>query len=346
MDLVGVDKLYHTLSFRVDLDPGITGGLGFQTRTDDRHLRADQGHSLTLHVRSHQGTVGVIMLKEGDQRSTQPYDLVGRYVHVFYFSLVQDREITRLAGNNLFFDEIPFIIQSDIRLGDLGDIFFFSAQVGKPLQIDLAIRYLPVRRFDKAHFVDLRMYAQRGDQTDIRTFRRLDGTETAVVGIMHVTNFEAGALTAQTAWSQRGDTTLVRDLAERVGLIEELRQLGSTEKRINNRAQSPGIDQIHRSEYFIVTDIHPLADGAGHTGQTYPELSIQLLAYRTDTTVAEVIDIIDFGLGIGQPDQVLDDLDHIFLRQRLLIQGLIQVELTIDLVTPDFTQVITLVAEE
>ncbi len=52
----------------MDLDPRITGGLGFQPGTDDRHFRTDQGHGLTLHIRTHQRTVGVIMLQEGDQR--------------------------------------------------------------------------------------------------------------------------------------------------------------------------------------------------------------------------------------------------------------------------------------
>src|ERR1700761_3605128 len=86
MDLVSIDEFNDTLTFRVDLDTRVTGLFCFQSRTDDRHFRTDQRHSLTLHVRSHQRTVGIIMLQERDQRSAETHDLVGSDVHIFYLS--------------------------------------------------------------------------------------------------------------------------------------------------------------------------------------------------------------------------------------------------------------------
>ncbi len=127
------------------------------------------------------------------------------------------------------------------------------------------------------------MYAQRGDQTDIRTFRRLDSTETYGRSRSQCTctDFEASALSRLRPPGPSAEIrSLVRDLAERVGLVEELRQLGSTEKRINNRTQCPGIDQIHRGEYLIVTDVITSRSRMRSTaqaiqrGQTYPELSV------------------------------------------------------------------------
>jgi len=63
----------------------------------------DQRNCLALHVRSHQGTVRIIMLQERDQRSTQTNDLVWRHVHIFnFFFAVQDREITCLTRFDFF----------------------------------------------------------------------------------------------------------------------------------------------------------------------------------------------------------------------------------------------------
>ncbi len=59
---------------------------------------------------------------------------------------------------------------------------------------DAAVLHLAIRRFDEAVFVHARVGRERVDQTDIRTFRRLDRADTAVMGRMHVAHFEAGAL--------------------------------------------------------------------------------------------------------------------------------------------------------
>jgi hypothetical protein len=82
-------------------------------------------NSLALHVRSHQRTVGIIMLQERNQRSTQTNDLVRRNVHVFHFIFIKDREVTCFTANNLIFSEIAFLVQWRICLGDLRKIFFF-----------------------------------------------------------------------------------------------------------------------------------------------------------------------------------------------------------------------------
>ena len=44
-----------------------------------------------------------------------------------------------------------------------------------------AIAYNAVRSFDKSKLVDLRKGGKGGDQTDVRTFRRFNRTNTAVV---------------------------------------------------------------------------------------------------------------------------------------------------------------------
>src|SRR5947207_6854241 len=88
-----------------------------------------------------------------------------------------------------------------------------------------AIFHPAIRRLDEAVVVDTRVTAQRRDEANVRTFRRLDGADAAVVRRVNVADFESGALARQSAWPQRGKTALVGDLRQRIGLIHELREL-------------------------------------------------------------------------------------------------------------------------
>jgi hypothetical protein len=52
-----------------------------------------------------------------------------------------------------------------------------------------------VRALDEPVLVDARKAGKRRNQSDVRTFRRFDRADTAVVRRMYVAHFEAGALT-------------------------------------------------------------------------------------------------------------------------------------------------------
>ena len=67
--------------------------LAFQTSTDDWRSRAHQGHSLTHHVRSHQCTVGVIVLQKWNQRGCNRSDLVRCNVHIMQLVFWLHREV-------------------------------------------------------------------------------------------------------------------------------------------------------------------------------------------------------------------------------------------------------------
>src|SRR2546425_4628074 len=58
--------------------------LPLNARTADRRLRPQQRHRLTLHVRTHQGAVYVVMFKEWNERSGYTHRLARRYVHVVH----------------------------------------------------------------------------------------------------------------------------------------------------------------------------------------------------------------------------------------------------------------------
>src|SRR5262249_37177832 len=65
------------------------------------------------------------------------------------------------------------------------------------------LSHAAVWRLDEAVVVDSRIAAQRADQSDVRTLRRLDRADAAVVCWVHVADFKSGALTRKTARPER-----------------------------------------------------------------------------------------------------------------------------------------------
>ena len=176
-----------------------------------------------------------------------------------------------------------------------------------------------VRRLDEAEIVHPREAGERRDESDVRTFRRLDRAHAAVLRVVHVADFEAGALTREAARSERRETTLVRQLGERVRLIHELRQLRRSEERLDDRAHRARVDEVVERDLFrIGVDRHALLDQARHAGQTDRELVRDQLADRANAAVAEVIDVVRVAAALVQLDEVADDRDEIFLREHRL----------------------------
>ena len=151
-----------------------------------------------------------------------------------------------------------------------------------------------VGALDEAVLVDARKARERADQTDVRTFRRFDGADAAIVRRVHVADFESGALTRKTARSQGRKTPLVRDLRQRVGLIHELRELAGTEELADGRHHRFGVDQVvrHGRRHFLVHR-HLFLDGAFHAHQADAELVFEQFAHRAHAAVAQVVDIVD-----------------------------------------------------
>src|SRR3954453_2651395 len=72
-----------------------------------------------------------------------------------------------------------------------------AAVVGRECGVDLAIR-----RLDEPVRVGPGVRRQRADETDVRSFRSLDGADTSVVRVVNVTDVEARALTRETAGTE------------------------------------------------------------------------------------------------------------------------------------------------
>ena len=57
---------------------GVAGRALLHAGADDRRLRLEEWDGLALHVRTHEGTVGVVVLEERDERGRHGDDLLGR----------------------------------------------------------------------------------------------------------------------------------------------------------------------------------------------------------------------------------------------------------------------------
>ena len=78
------------------------------------------------------------------------------------------------------------------------------------------------------------MNTQRRNQTNVGTFRSLNGTQTAIVGVVNVTNLKTGTFAAQTTRTKSTQTTLVSDFSQGVNLIQELRQLVGSKETVDD----------------------------------------------------------------------------------------------------------------
>ena len=198
----------------------VTCGTRLDAGADVRRLRHDERDRLLLHVGAHEGTVGVVVLDEGDQRGghrddllradVDEVDLCGRHVVD-----LRRGAVARVGGahphtgaggatthEDSVLEEVALGVDRRVGLGDDVLLFLVSGEVddvvGHATLDDLAVRGL-----DEAVVVDLGIGGKRADQADVRTFRGLDRAHTAVVRAVDVSNLEAGALPREAAGAER-----------------------------------------------------------------------------------------------------------------------------------------------
>src|SRR5690606_3148902 len=120
--------------------------------------------------------------------------------------------------------KVPLIIVLRVSLGNGFTILIFCRKVHHRFFYDYpSVLYPAIGRFDESEIVNLGMYTKRRNQTDIRTFRRLNRTQPSVMGIVNVTDLTTCTLTGETARPKGRKTPLVRDFSQWIGLIHELR---------------------------------------------------------------------------------------------------------------------------
>ena len=344
-DTGGIHVLNSTATFSNRSNTGVNGNSTFHTGTNQRLISTQSWNGLTLHVRTHQCTVGVIVFQERDQGRTDGYYLLGGYVHVVNLvAAEQTRFAFATAGNQIFY-KVAFVIQVGVRLSDNVVAFFDSRQVVNFVGYN-TVSHFTVRSLEETVFVSLCVHGQGVDQTDVWTFRRFDRTYATVVRRVYVSNFEACTFTGQTAWAECRDTTFVRNLRQRVVLVHELRQLAGTEELFHCCRNRLGVDHILRHQGIQIAQGQTLFHRTLYTYQANAELVFRHFAYGTDTTVAEVVDIVHFAFTVTDIDELLHHFDDVVFAQDTGTFDLITQQRTVELHTTNRGQIVAVFGEE
>jgi hypothetical protein len=127
-DLAGRGLIHDPIYSREQYLTGVLSGLALHTGTDQRVFGLQQRHCLSLHIRAHQGAVGVVVLQERDQRGCHRDCLFRRHVHEvdpirrFY------EELLASAHGDAIRCEGAVRIERDVGLGDCVQLFLVGRE--------------------------------------------------------------------------------------------------------------------------------------------------------------------------------------------------------------------------
>ena len=311
---VGIHIFHNTAATGHNRGGRVNRHSALDAGADHRFFRAQAGHCLTLHVGTHQGAVGIVMLQKRNQRSGHRYHLTGGHVHILHAVGRGHNGFAFFTTSYQVAGEHAVFIQRGIGLGNHIAAFFNGRQI-----IDfiahLAICYTAVRRFQETVFIGARIHRQRIDQADVRAFRSFNRAHAAIMSGVHVAHLKAGALTGQTARTQGRYAAFVGDFGKRIGLIHKLAQLAGAEKFFNGGGNRFGINQIMRHQVFRFCLVQTLFHRALNTRQAAAELVFSELAHRAHTTVAQMVDVVHFAVTVAQFHQSGNRCHDVFYAQ-------------------------------
>ncbi len=211
---------------------------------------------------------------------------------------------------------------------------------------DAIVLDFTIGRLDKAVFIDSRVGRERRDKSDIRALGRFNRAYAAVMSRMHVADFETGALASKTARSERREPALVGNLAQRIGLIHELRELRRAEELLDDRRGRLVVDELLRHQGFDILKAHALFDRAFHPNEADTELILDQLSNCAHAAIAKMVDIVNLAVAVLELHQVADDLEDVLAAERALLERYVNLELVIQLETSDLGEIVTLGVEE
>src|SRR5579885_3292694 len=178
---------------------------------------------------------------------------------------------------------------------------------------------------------------KEADEADVRTFRRFNGADAAVVGRVNVADLEPGALARKTARTERGETALVRDLAE----------LRRGEEFADGGHHGLGVDQVvrHGGGHFLI-HAHLFLDGALHADQADAELVFEQFADGANAAVSEVVDVVHHADVLAQLEEILDGGDEIRRIEGAIVERRIEPHLDVELEAANAAEIVLARIEE
>ena len=107
----------------------VARGARLHAGAHDGRLRLQERHGLALHVRAHQGAVGVVVLQERDERRGHRDDLLGADVHELDLLRARLRELVAVAGRHALVDEVAPVVEVRVGLGDVALLLVVGGEV-------------------------------------------------------------------------------------------------------------------------------------------------------------------------------------------------------------------------
>ena len=151
-DAVGIHILHHAAATSHDSSGRVNSHGALDAGTDQRFFGTQAGHGLTLHVGTHQGTVGVIVFQERNQRSSHRHHLAGGHVHILHaVGAGHDGFAFFATGNQIAF-QVAFLIHFGVGLRNHITAFFNGRQIVDFIG-NLAVYHAAVRSFQEAVIV-------------------------------------------------------------------------------------------------------------------------------------------------------------------------------------------------
>jgi len=131
------------------------------------------------------------VLQEGDERRGGGDDLLGGDVQVGHFLPGHRDDVALVPGEALFLRDSAVGVHGGVGHAHVHLVLLVGGQeddlAGHP-----AVLHLPPGGDEESVLVEAGIGGEGGDKADVGTFRRLDGTDPAVVGIVHVPRLEPG----------------------------------------------------------------------------------------------------------------------------------------------------------
>ncbi len=153
----------------------------------------------------------------------------------------------------------------------------------------------------------------------------------------------------------------MRETAQGIGLVHELRELRGAEELLYGAAHGLDVDDALGRNGILVLGRHPLAHHALHTVHPDPERLLHQLPHGPEAPVAEVLVLVELvadalvvdpaellvlGDLLGGLDEPLQEGLDVLDGQGLGIERHVELELLVDLVAPDLGEVVALGVEE
>ena len=133
---------------------------------------------------------------------------------------------------------------------------------------------------------------------------------------MHVAHLKASALSGQATRAQSRYTTLVGHFRQWIVLIHKLRQLTGTKELFHRSRHRLGVNQILGHQAFAFRHGETLFHRALNAHEADAELVFCHLTHRADTTVTQMVNVIDHTFTIADIDQGTHHIDDVFLVER------------------------------